>query len=227
VTEEDRPRAARQRRRAAAIAAVSVLGAIGCGSSAKPVAVAAVRQIRFPPATGVAPSPTTAHVSGGVSVDLSGSPTRAAPTVGIPTKIDIPTLGVHAAVVALGRNPDGSLQVPQRFDTVGWYTETSRPGDPGPAVLAGHVDSYQGAAVFFRLNQLRPGDLVTVWSDTGPKRFRVESMASFAKDKFPVDAVFGPVPDTALRLVTCGGSFDRAKGSYRDNIVIYATEVAT
>jgi sortase (surface protein transpeptidase) len=182
--------------------------------------------IRFPPATAVIAAPVAASASGGVSVDLSGSPTRAAPAVGVPTAIEIPAIGVHATVEPLGHSRDGSLAVPGRFDTVGWYVETSRPGDPGPAVLAGHVDSYHGPAVFFRLKQLRPGDLVTVLSSTGAKQFRVTSVALFAKNSFPTNAVFGPVPDTALRLVTCGGSFDQAKVSYLDNVVVNAIEVS-
>jgi hypothetical protein len=205
------------------LAALALIAATaGCGrvQAAKP-ATALTPAVHFPPAT----SPALSAAPAGVAVDLSGSPTRAAPGVGVPTSINIPAIGVHAIVEPLGRNPDGSLAVPTRFDTVGWYTETSRPGDPGPAVLAGHVDSYHGPAIFFRLKQLRPGDLVTVWSNSGPRHFRVSSVAQFAKSSFPAGAVFGPVPTTAVRLVTCGGSFDHSKGSYRDNIVVDAIEV--
>jgi Sortase domain len=212
---------------AIAVALVAAGALSGCGRAApsRPATVS-VAPVHFPPATSVLAAPVAAGASGGVAVDLSGSPTRAAPSVGVPTAIVIPAIGVRATIVSLGRNRDGSLAVPVRFDTVGWYVDTSRPGDPGPAVLAGRVDSYHGPAVFFRLKQLRPGDLLTVWSSTGAKLFRVSSVALFAKISFPTGAVFGPVPDAALRLVTCGGSFDRSTGSYRDNVVVDALEVS-
>jgi hypothetical protein len=210
-----------------ALAVIAVT--VGCGrvEASKPVTVLPVP---FPPATSIVAAPAaaaTSAASAGASVDLSGSPTRAAPGVGVPTAINIPAIGLHANIEPLGRNHDGSLAVPSRFDTVGWYTETSRPGDPGPAVLAGHVDSFQGPAVFFRLKQLRPGDLVTVWSSAGPRRFRISSVAQFPKTSFPSGAVFGPVPETALRLITCGGAFDQSKGSYRDNVVVNAVAVVS
>jgi hypothetical protein len=94
-------------------------------------------------------------------------------------------------------------------------------------VIAGHVDSRTGPAVFYRLRELRPGDRVEVERADGVRlRFAVEGRAQYHKATLPTDAVFGPVPWPALRLVTCAGSFDRARGSYRDNLVVYARLVA-
>jgi sortase (surface protein transpeptidase) len=98
------------------------------------------------------------------------------------------------------------------------------PGDPGPAVIAGHVDSRAGPAVFFRLRELRPGDKVTVRrSDGRAVAFTVDEVDRYPKDAFPTSAVYGPAPGSELRLITCGGSFDAAKRSYRDNVVVYAS----
>jgi hypothetical protein len=176
----------------------------------------------------VAPAATAAPPSDGdvPSIDLSGSPTRAPSTVPVPTKIDIPAIGVHATVLPLGRNPDGTLQVPARFDVTGWDTGGPRPGDAGPAVIVGHVDSFRGPAVFFRLRDLVPGELISVLGDGGSGQFRVESVVTFAKDQFPTDLIFGPVPDRALRLITCGGSFDDTKHGYRANVVVFAVAVS-
>jgi sortase (surface protein transpeptidase) len=168
----------------------------------------------------VPPSPAD-----GVGIDLSGSPTRAPSSAPVPTEIDIPAIGVHAAVVTLGRNPDGTLQVPGRFDVTGWYGDGPRPGDAGPAVIVGHVDSFVGPAVFFRLRDLVAGELINVSGSARSGQFRVESVATFAKNQFPTDLIFGPVPTRALRLITCGGSFDDVKHSYRANVVVFAVEV--
>jgi sortase (surface protein transpeptidase) len=120
--------------------------------------------------------------------------------------------------------PNGALNAPADFANAGWYARGTIPGDPGPAVLAGHVDSRRGPAVFFRLRDLRPGDQVTVrMSDGGNRVFTVDAVQRHPKDEFPTTAVYGPVPGAALRLITCGGSFDRSIRSYRDNIVVFAT----
>jgi sortase (surface protein transpeptidase) len=90
-------------------------------------------------------------------------------------------------------------------------------------VIAGHVDSRTGPAVFYRLRELRPGDPVLVERADGTRlRFVVEATRSYPKDGFPTADVFGPVPSAALRLITCAGDFDRARGSYRDNLVVFA-----
>jgi LPXTG-site transpeptidase (sortase) family protein len=212
----------------------STVVACGPGRPAQPVRSASSSPVlRLPAVAGavasplVDPQPVGKAPPGGVSVDLSGSPTAAPPVAGVPDRIDIPALGLDAPVQILGHNADGSRQVPHQFDTVGWYSDTPRPGDPGPAVLAGHVDSYHGPAVFFRLNRLHAGDTVRVSSSTGIRQFVVMSVSMYPKDRFPTDLVFGPVADSELRLVTCGGTFDRADGSYRDNVVVFLTEVGT
>lgn len=201
--------------------AFAVTGAGGHGRRPDPPAPASAV------ARAAAPGPSSSPVpTGPIGIDLSDSPTRAPSTAPIPTEIDIPTIGVHASVVPLGRNNDGSMQVPSRFDVAGWYQDGPRPGDPGPAVIVGHVDSYRAAAVFFRLSELVPGQPIDVSGDGGFHKFTVESVATFPKNRFPSDLIFGPVPEPALRLITCGGSFDDAAHSYRANVVVFAREAA-
>jgi hypothetical protein len=140
-----------------------------------------------------------------------------------PVRLTIPSIRVASSLVRLGRERDGSMQVPTEFARAGWFAEGLAPGQVGPAVVAGHVDSKTGPAVFYRLRELRPGDTVQVERADGVRlRFVVEQARSFPKASFPTAEVFGPAPWAALRLVTCGGTFDRARGSYRDNLVVFA-----
>ena len=143
-----------------------------------------------------------------------------------PARLQIPVIGVSTPLVRLGRLPDGSIEVPHAWNTAGWYDQGPRPGQPGPAVIIGHVDSKSGPAVFYRLRDLRPGDIVRVGLTNGRTLvFRVQRTERYPKNKFPTEAVYFPTLDRELRLITCGGDFDYAKGSYVDNIVVYATLV--
>jgi sortase (surface protein transpeptidase) len=137
----------------------------------------------------------------------------------------IPAIGVEETLFEqLSLSAAGELDPPADFAHVGWFAAGPVPGDPGPAVIAGHVDSRSGPAVFFKLRDLRPGDAVTVRrSDGKTVAFTVDSVQRYPKNAFPTNAVYGPTPGSALRLITCGGSFDPAKRSYRDNVVVYAS----
>ncbi|MDN5751557.1 MAG: class F sortase [Pseudonocardia sp.] len=120
--------------------------------------------------------------------------------------------------------PDGSLEVPRDYALAGWYRPGPTPGEAGPAVVVGHVDSAaDGPAVFFRLGELRPGAEVLVERADGRTAvFAVDRAARYPKDEFPTREVYGPTDHAALRLITCGGDFDAASGHYRDNIVAFA-----
>jgi sortase (surface protein transpeptidase) len=144
-----------------------------------------------------------------------------------PVRLEIPAIGVTSSLVRLGLNPDGTMQVPGDFQVAGWFTGAPQPGQLGPAVIAGHVDSRTGPAVFYRLRDLRPGDEVrVVRADHRVVRFRVDSLASYPKQALPDDVVYGATTTPALRLITCAGTFDRSRRSYRDNLVVSATGVA-
>ncbi len=138
-------------------------------------------------------------------------------------RIRIPTIGVEAPVIGLGLTDDERLEVPARADEAGWWSGGEFPGRKGPAVIAGHVDSSTGPAVFFRLRELGPGDVVEV-TPRGRRtvRFVVDRLKDVPKDGFPTREVYGPTPGSTLRLVTCTGSFDESSGSYRDNLIVFA-----
>jgi sortase (surface protein transpeptidase) len=140
-----------------------------------------------------------------------------------PPRIEIPSIKVRAHAIALGKTPDNRLEVPTNWSEVGWWSGGPVPGDRGPAVVVGHVDSKAGPAVFYRLRELRSGAIVKfVRPDRTTARFVVERSASYSKSSFPTAAVYGPTRDRELRLVTCGGSFDWSTGHYRDNLVVFA-----
>jgi hypothetical protein len=141
---------------------------------------------------------------------------------GRPVSITIPTAGVEAPVVPVGLRPDRSMEVPG-VDQAGWYELGPRPGEAGPAVIVGHVDSRSGPAVFYRLGQLRRGDRIAVGQAGGGSRsFLVERVERQAKEALPVERIWNRTTQPVLRLITCGGSFDRSTGHYRDNIIVYA-----
>jgi sortase (surface protein transpeptidase) len=142
----------------------------------------------------------------------------------VPVRVEIPRIGVASSLDRLGRAPDGTVQEPSRWETAGWYTPGTRPGDPGSAVILGHVDSKRGPAVFFRLRELRRGDTVTIRrADGSSVRFAVQRTEQYLKDRFPTDDVYYPTLTPALRLVTCGGEFDATVGRYRSNLIVFAT----
>ena len=143
-----------------------------------------------------------------------------------PVSLTIPLIGVQTRLVYLGLTSDGALQVPSSTSVAGWYTGSPRPGAIGSAIIVGHIDSYVGPGIFFRLSTLRRGDKIYVRRADGTLvEFRVTSVQTYLKDHFPTEDVYGPTPDAELRLITCGGAFDHATGHYLSNIVVYAVEV--
>lgn len=140
-----------------------------------------------------------------------------------PVSVSIPAIDLAEPLIDLGVNADGTMQVPEVFAEVGWFTPGGRPGGHGPLVIAGHVDSPRGPAVFVRLRDLVIGDSVEVTDDAGTvHRYSVVEVADYPKAAFPTARVFGGVRGDELRLITCGGFFDRSVGHYEDNRVVYA-----
>lgn len=154
------------------------------------------------------------------------STTQATQEIAPPAEIDIPRLGATSSLVELGLNADQTVEVPP-VDTpmqAGWFTGAPRPGAPGPAVVLGHVNGGGEAGIFARLHELTGGDEVLVRRTDGTTaRFTVTRVDQVAKEHFPTDEVYGDTEGPELRLITCGGSFDRDAGSYRDNVIVYAT----
>ena len=140
-----------------------------------------------------------------------------------PVRIRISAIGVDSALIALGLAADGTLQVPVDGSVAGWFTGSPTPGEHGPAVIAAHVDWNHSPGVFFHLRDLEPGAEVAVdRADGTTARFEVLEVEQYPKDAFPTERVYGDIDHAGLRLITCGGSFDRAARSYRDNVVVYA-----
>lgn len=140
-----------------------------------------------------------------------------------PSTLSIPRIGVRATIVAVGRKADGAMQVPDPGQ-VGWYRLGPRPGDPGPAVLVGHVDNHTSPDVFYRLGQLRPGDEILVGQPDGTTtRFLAGRLERHPKTALPTTRIWLKTTRPLLRLITCAGSFDHATGHYRDNLILYAS----
>lgn len=147
----------------------------------------------------------------------------AAGQVAEPVRLSIPAIGVRTRLIQLGLTKAGTLQMPVSYQVAGWYDRSPRPGSTGSAIIAGHIDSYRGPGVFFRLASLRRGDRAFVRrADGSLVAFRVTAVRLYRKDRFPTVAVYGPAAGPQLRLITCGGTFDPAVRSYESNVVVYA-----
>jgi sortase (surface protein transpeptidase) len=140
-----------------------------------------------------------------------------------PVLLRIPKISLEATFESpLGLAQDGSIAVPEGFDTVGWYTYGPTPGELGPAVVLGHVDSIDGPAVFFSLGQLEVGDEVFVMREDGSEaKFVVERKERYPQSEFPTKEVYGDISYPGLRLVTCSGIYNKGEQRYTHNLVVY------
>jgi sortase (surface protein transpeptidase) len=143
-----------------------------------------------------------------------------------PVRLQIPAIGVDAPVDPLTVDKNGVLPPPEANDRTGWWRDGPEPGERGPAVIVGHIDSYQGPAVFIRLAQLQSGDQILIDRADGTSAiFVTQRVEQHAKDDFPTQAVYGGTPDPQLRLITCGGKFDYRARRYVDNVIVYASRL--
>ena len=141
----------------------------------------------------------------------------------VPVTIGIPRLRVSSRLEDLGVDSDGAMEVPADPANAGWYELGPSPGALGPAVVAGHVTWNQAPAVFFRLAELRPGDVVQVTRTDGVVAvFEVSRVERYPKSAFPTSKVFGAIDHAGLRLITCGGDYEQAVHRYSDNVVAFA-----
>jgi Sortase domain len=145
----------------------------------------------------------------------------------LPVAVDIPAIGVHSKLLHLGINSDGTIQVPSLNTQDGqaaWYKYSPTPGQAGTSLIEGHVDSYRGAAVFFRLGALHPGDSIDVrLADGITAVFRVTGVRQYRKSRFPAKTIYGATGFAALHLITCGGIFDYTTRSYLSSTVVFAS----
>jgi hypothetical protein len=224
------PRAGRsgtgRRRLAAALVLGVAAGALGLGLHGV-----------LTPADGAATRPTGVHGPESTSAPSLGrlatgtvpatAPAARAPAGTVPVGLRIPALAVAVPLSRLGLNPDRTVEVPTDFARAGWFRLGPAPGQPGSAVILGHVDSYRGPAVFYRLGSLRPGNRIEVTrADGATATFAVRAVRSYLKRDFPARQVYGSHGGRSLQLVTCGGEFDRSARSYLSNIVVYTELVS-
>lgn len=226
-----------------------------CGGSATPTGVPSATPppatptlvATAPPATRPPATPTATPVAATPRAPASPAAALAAPTAttlpiatpapptatpppraGRPTRLRIPAIRVDAAIEDVGLTADGAMDVPKDYNNTAWYEPGSRPGDQGNAAIAGHVDSKTGPAVFWDLPKLQAGDEVFVVGDDGvERRFVVTGRESYGRADAPLERIFGSTTARQLNLITCDprSTFDRSKGGYAANVVIYATLV--
>ena len=149
-----------------------------------------------------------------------------------PVSVTVPAIGISSPLIELGRNPDGTVEVPSLDDpasTPGWYRNSPSPGTLGPAIILGHVDSRVfGPGVFYSLQNLRPGDSIEVARADGTvAEFSIDSVQTVQKSDFPTLQVYGNLDHAGLRLITCGGEFDPNARSYESNIIVFASLVGS
>jgi sortase (surface protein transpeptidase) len=185
------------------------------------------------PAAAATQASASVPAAAGTSASSSASPAPRGPLLAksVPSSLQIPAIGVSSALLQLGLNTDQTVQVPPlgKDSQAGWYTGSPTPGELGPSLLVGHVDSAEyGPGVFYKLGALHQGDTVDVTrSDSTVAVFRIDRVASFPKDHFPTLEVYGDTDNAQLRLITCGGKFDFSARSYESNIVVFASLVSS
>ena len=190
-----------------AAALVTLSGLVGCGSE----------------------SPSPRADSAPVSAPAVATPATPAPAptrpigrkVGRPTHVAIPAIGVDEDLYGVGLESDGAMETPG-FGDAGWYDEGPRPGAPGPAVIVAHVHGPAGDDVFAELDELKPGDRVTVRDTKGASTFVVDTVESARKEALPYHRIWNDTDHPVLRLITCGGKPDPVTRMYPDNTIVYA-----
>ena len=206
-----------------AVAAVLAL----CGAALLVIAFVLPESEPAPPQPGATPPQAAAPTSApSAAAEPGAAPTGLVLARSLPMHLDVPAIGVHSPLLQLGANPDHTVAVPplEKDSKAGWFQYSPTPGQLGPAVLLGHVDSARwGPGVFYRLGALTPGQTVEVTrSDKTVAVFVVDKIDSYPKGSFPSLQVYGDTSNAQLRLITCGGIFDPSARSYENNIVVYA-----
>lgn len=210
--------------------------AIGCGGLGVAALGTGVLLQQHAPAPSVAAAGviTSGRITSGPGAAVPAAPKSSTGAVapGLPSSpavsLSVPALGIeHSPLQRLGENADGTVGVPTSFHQAGWYTGSVSPGQVGPTVILGHVDSYQGPGIFFRLGSLRPGETVSLArADGRTVTYRITGVREYAKNNFPTLSVYANTPVPTIRLITCGGQFDTTTRHYLANIVAYGEQIA-
>lgn len=144
----------------------------------------------------------------------------------LPTHLTIDKVEIDTDLLTVGKNPDETIEVPADYHKAGWYEYSPTPGELGPSIIVGHVDNVSGVAVFWRLRELSPGDIIKISRADGQTHtFRIDSVEQVPQTNFPTDKVYGNIDHAGLRLITCGGTFNNQTQHYDQNTVVYASLV--
>ena len=234
MTEDAGPGGTDSRARRSGRTALLVVAALLLLGGGAAVTVGLLGQVADPPLPSAAarsvPTGSTAPSSRAPASSTYSFPSAAAESAALPVSIRIPSIEVRSDLLTLGANPDGTLQVPRPgpdYDKAAWFDGSPRPGNTGPAVIEGHVDSAEnGPSVFYSLGALTAGDRIEVArADGSTVAFEVHDVRVVPKNDFPTFEVYGNTAGPELRLITCGGPFDGASGHYEDNVVVFARRV--
>lgn len=214
-----------RRRRLAAITAVVVAVAAAAWVESAPWSEPTLAPDTAASTTTSAATTSTAPLRGAPElVDRDDDPVELNP-IADPVRVEVPAIGVDADLIEVGLKADGAMEVPD-FGLAGWYGNGPSPGAAGPAVIVAHVDSRQGPDVFHRLRELAPGNEIRVHGADGETfTWTMDSSELVDKDRLPTDRIWNDTEQPVLRLITCGGEFDRSARSYRSNVIVYASHV--
>ncbi|MFA6039455.1 MAG: class F sortase [Candidatus Peribacteraceae bacterium] len=188
--------------------------------------LAIAREDAPPPVTlPAAENPTSAPPTLPLHVSVAWEDSRAERLL-VPARLTVPRLGINAPIETVGLTEEKVMASPSSPSAVSWYRFGAQPGEPGSAVIAGHLDSATGPAVFWRLKQLRAGDSMFVTdSNGGKKKFLVTGSERVEGTQAPLQRIFGDTGTRRLNLITCGGIWDTELRQYRERLVVY-TELA-
>ncbi|WP_040285008.1 class F sortase [Sporosarcina koreensis] len=140
----------------------------------------------------------------------------------VPASIEIPELGIRTDIESVGTLPNGQMGVPQDVNHVGWFEPGTLPGSQGSAVMAGHIDSLTGPAIFYKLDKLKQGDEVIVSGEDGEQMtFSVTRSETYPRDAAPIQDIFGFSYGSRLNLITCTGEFNRQAKTHEERLVVY------
>lgn len=139
-----------------------------------------------------------------------------------PASLHIPSLNVSAPFIKLALNRDRTIEVPKTEHKVGWFIYGAKPGDTGPAVVVGHLDSPKGPAVFQNLKNIKVGEEIKITrQDNSTVTYKVDAIEKYSQDNFPTEKVYGSIDFAGIRVITCSGYFDTKKGHYSENLIVF------
>lgn len=141
-----------------------------------------------------------------------------------PARITVPSLNIDAAVEPVGRKADGTMGTPSSFSTVAWYSIGSKPGGPGNAVFAGHVNNaLTTSGVFADLSKIKFGARIELAAQDGTRiAYAVTSIEEYPADSAPAEAIFATEGPSQIILITCDGEWDDEARSFDKRFVVVA-----